>query len=112
MPSKPATICPRCQGIRRDGVCLKCGAKRGAEYDRSRANAQQRGYNSVWQRKSKVYLREHPLCAECQRRGRVTVATCVDHIVPHRGDRRLFWDEANWQGLCAPCHSIKTRAGR
>ncbi|MGN0150610.1 MAG: HNH endonuclease, partial [Clostridia bacterium] len=32
----------------------------------------------------------------------------VDHIVPHRGDERLMWDENNWQALCKPCHDNKT----
>jgi 5-methylcytosine-specific restriction endonuclease McrA len=37
----------------------------------------------------------------------------VDHIIPHRGDKRLFWHRANWQPLCAPCHnSIKQRQER
>lgn len=27
-----------------------------------------------------------------------------DHIKPHRGDERLFWDRANLQTLCKPCH--------
>ena len=41
----------------------------------------------------------------CQQQGRTTIATVVDHIKPHRGDRRLFWDSDNWQPLCAPHHS-------
>lgn len=32
------------------------------------------------------------------------MATVVDHIVPHRGDPVLFWDERNWQPLCKRCH--------
>jgi len=32
----------------------------------------------------------------------------VDHIVPHRGDRALFWDTSNWQPLCKPHHDAKT----
>lgn len=40
--------------------------------------------------------------------GKVTAATEVDHIVPHRGDERLFRDEKNLQSLCRPCHSRKT----
>jgi 5-methylcytosine-specific restriction protein A len=28
----------------------------------------------------------------------------ADHIVPHRGDPALFWDPANLQTLCKPCH--------
>ena len=41
--------------------------------------------------------------------GRYTRATDVDHIVPHRGDPALFWDEDNWQALCHRHHSVKTR---
>jgi hypothetical protein len=32
----------------------------------------------------------------------------VDHIVPHGGDQTLFWDAANHQTLCEPCHNRKT----
>ncbi len=53
-------------------------------------------------------MSEHPLCAECERAGRVVAGTEVDHIVPHRGDKRLFWDRSNWQTLCRACHSRKT----
>lgn len=24
----------------------------------------------------------------------------VDHIVPHKSDPLLFWDQGNWQGAC------------
>ena len=51
---------------------------------------------------------EHPLCAECLKNGVLTPATVVDHIVPHRGDHALFWDEQNWQPLCKDCHDRKT----
>ncbi|KAA9008363.1 HNH endonuclease [Histidinibacterium aquaticum] len=32
----------------------------------------------------------------------------VDHIIPHRGDTRLFYDRRNWQPLYNRCHSRKT----
>jgi 5-methylcytosine-specific restriction enzyme A len=49
----------------------------------------------------------------CQAAGRLAAATVVDHIVPHRGDPVLFWDEGNWQSQCKPCHDAKTaREGR
>ena len=41
----------------------------------------------------------------CAALGRTTAATVVDHIKPHRGDDRLFWDfDNNVQSLCKPCH--------
>lgn len=65
----------------------------------------QRGYGYRWQQYRKAYLARHPLCVMCQAKGCTVEATVVDHITPHRGDERLFWDEANHQALCAPCHS-------
>lgn len=32
----------------------------------------------------------------------------VDHIIPHKGDQSLFWDQMNWESLCARCHGLKT----
>jgi len=49
-----------------------------------------------------------PLCVMCAAEGRYTKATVVDHIKPHRGDRKLFWDRANWQPLCKAHHDKKT----
>ena len=67
-----------------------------------------RGYNRDWQRISKQYLASHPLCVKCMERGKYTKATVVDHITPHRGNKKLFWDPENWQALCKPCHDRKT----
>lgn len=52
------------------------------------------------------------LCQECQRQGRdtpVAGATAhVDHIIPHKGNEELFWDETNLETLCATCHNRKS----
>lgn len=63
-----------------------------------------------WEKERAAFLRAHPLCAECGRQGRTRAASQVDHIWPHRGDPGLFWDQGNWQSLCAACHSRKTAA--
>ena len=64
----------------------------------------ERGYGRRWQVERADFLRRHPLCRMHQKRGQVVAARVVDHIVPHRGDQRLFWDQTNWQSLCKPCH--------
>ena len=62
-------------------------------------------YNTQrWKRRREAFLQTHPLCVMCEAAGRATLATVVDHIKPHRGDPELFFDEANWQPLCKPCH--------
>ncbi len=78
-----------------------------------RATAQERGYGSRWQRARLTFLNEHPCCAECEREGKVTEATVVDHVIPHRGDQELFWaSDTNWQALCAHHHNSKTGKGK
>lgn len=76
-----------------------------------RGNSTKRGYTYQWQQARRVFLDKHPCCAECQRQGFVEVSTVVDHIEPHRGDQKLFWDESNWQALCKPHHDEKTGRG-
>lgn len=56
-----------------------------------------------WQKASKIFLMENPICVICGR-----PATDTDHIRPHKGDYNLFWDVSNWQPLCHECHARKT----
>jgi 5-methylcytosine-specific restriction endonuclease McrA len=55
----------------------------------------------------KLYLEQHPLCVECQRVGKITPATVVDHITPINTGGARF-DFNNLQGLCAHCHNKKS----
>ncbi len=61
-----------------------------------------------WKAARLAFLRAHPLCVDCGELGVIEAATDVDHITPHKGDRKLFWDRSNWQALCHRCHSRKT----
>ena len=45
-----------------------------------------------------------PLCERCLDRGKVTVATVANHRRPHKGDLELFFDQANLESACKPCH--------
>ena len=58
-------------------------------------SATARGYGSAWQKARKRFLALHPLCVECMKEGRYVAATDVDHIIPHRGNRELFWNMSN-----------------
>lgn len=69
------------------------------------SSSTQRGYGYKWQKKRAAFLAANPLCAKCSTDEHPVPATVLDHIKPHRGDDALFWDESNWQGLCAHCHS-------
>ena len=94
MPSKPGTHKPITRITERHG-------------DRDRAVIH-RLYGYKWQQARKAWLMAHPLCVHCQAQGIDELATEVDHIESHCGDRALFWNKGNWQSLCKPCHSRKT----
>ena len=86
---------------------LKPGQSDAAQH-MPRETAAQRGYDYRWQKVRAGWLRSHPLCVHCEAEGRVVAASEVDHIIPHKGDRALFWDNTNWQSLCHSHHSKKT----
>ena len=44
----------------------------------------------------------------CAAEDNTVAATVVDHIIPHKGNRKLFWDMNNWQPLCKFHHDQKT----
>ena len=99
MPVKPPTHRP--PGYRSD-------AQRKKDFDATRGTSTERGYNSRWRKARLTYLKKNPLCKHCEKEHRVTPATELDHIIPHKGDSKLFWDTSNWQGLCKQHHSRKT----
>ncbi len=111
MPRSPKRPCryPGCPNLCESGTY--CPEHSAESPDRQRGNAAARGYDAKWRRARKLFLQRHPLCANCLSQGALTPATVVDHIVPHRGDHRLFWDEQNWQPLCKACHDRKTGRG-
>jgi 5-methylcytosine-specific restriction endonuclease McrA len=65
-----------------------------------RPNARDRGYDRRWEAASARYRDRHPFCVGCEAIGVTRWAEVVDHIVPHRGNERLFWEPTNWQSLC------------
>jgi 5-methylcytosine-specific restriction protein A len=108
--TKPLSPCPQpgCHELTSGGRCDAHRREQYREQNANRPSPRQQGYDSNWERARRAWLFEHPLCVACHAEGRLTAATVVDHIVPHRGDRRLFWDRGNWQSLCKPCHDRKT----
>ena len=106
---------PGCHELTKDRFCEKHQKEydeatkvRHQAYDKKRGSSTARGYNYRWKKRRIVFLRKNPLCVECLANGIVKEAKHVDHIIPHKGDMKLFWDESNWQSLCAECHSRKT----
>jgi 5-methylcytosine-specific restriction enzyme A len=110
MPTAPMRPCtyPGCPSLTDSGRCETHKRQQRKAIDARRGTAAQRGYDSNWKAARDWYLRNHPLCVICQANGIITAAQVVDHIKPHKGDHKLFWDRDNWQALCESCHNSKT----
>ena len=67
-------------------------------------------YDWKWRKYSKQYRVENPLCVceECKERVVPLPSEVVDHIISHRGNIALFWDETNHQAMAKVCHDKKT----
>ena len=103
MPMKAPRLC-RCGKTVPSGARCTCqavvDAERKARFDTKRPNSSARGYSRAWEKARAAYLSKHPFCKRCGK-----PAALVDHVIAHKGDKGLFWDSANWQALCTPCHS-------
>ncbi|MDU2265242.1 HNH endonuclease signature motif containing protein [Clostridium celatum] len=105
-PMKPMKPCKYlgCPNLTEDKYCNE-----HKEFNvKERETATERGYDSKWRTARSRFLKVNPLCVRCKDEGRLVKATVVDHIKPHREDKKLFWDESNWQALCKRCHDKKT----
>ncbi|MFZ5678492.1 MAG: HNH endonuclease [Pseudomonadota bacterium] len=102
MPMKAPRICS-CGHKVAFGILCQCQQRRKAEADQRRPTAHQRGYDSKWQRESRMFLalpgNSHCSCG-CGR-----IANVVDHVIPHKGNKRLFWDRRNWAPMNSHCHN-------
>jgi 5-methylcytosine-specific restriction protein A len=66
----------------------------------------QRGYGWDHQKARARLLRDEPLCRECRKNNRTTIATIADHVRPlAEGGAR---DASNLQPLCKLCSDAKT----
>ena len=59
--------------------------------------------SAEWRKRRAIFLKKYPRCFICG-----APATIADHIIPHRGDLTLFYDDNNLQPMCQRCHSRKT----
>lgn len=118
MPSSAPRACriPGCAAYScSDDNCLNkrqaTHKPKGAEGANDRgALSRSSAYNSSrWRKVRLAQISKQPLCQRCLSFDLVTIATDVDHQVPHRGDKKLMWSASNLQSLCKSCHSWKTQ---
>ena len=110
MSINPPKACyePGCPNITHSTYCKTHTKKQSTVYDRLRGNSNKRGYTYRWSKERTAHLNRYPLCVECLKLDVIRTATEVDHIIPHKGDMKIFWNHRNWAGLCKTCHSQKT----
>ena len=79
----------------------------------------QRIMNSrAWKELRTGYLRDHPLCVECQRQGVIRAARCIHHVIPIESAKTdedawtLATNRTNLQALCFECHANIHRGER
>jgi 5-methylcytosine-specific restriction enzyme A len=112
---------PRCPAVVERGGD-RCPVHRRT-FEQRRRTSSERGYTSQWTTRAALFRQRYPFCgmrpgnrapvmSRCHEAGRLTVAEQVDHVVPHKGDPMLFWDEeTNWQSLCNECGGRKSGSG-
>jgi len=114
MPSTPMRPCstPGCSVLVEHGKCAEHVKQYRAQLDSRRDKSADWLYDTqAWRKGSKAFLKSHPLCQcnDCDEgRIRLRQSTVVDHTIPHKGDRGLFWDRSNWKAMAKPCHDRKT----
>jgi len=66
--------------------------------------AQKQYKTKRWQKIRAQQLARQPYCQCPHHVGKKIQADTVDHIDPHKGDSRKFWNTANLQSLTRRCH--------
>jgi len=112
MPTRPKKGCAKagCPKVIPGGVRF-CPAHQEEFRLRKNEDARRRQNNrglktssAAWKRIRTHQLALHPLCVHCEKEGKITAASHVDHISGNSHDN----SSSNLQSLCASCHSKKT----
>ncbi len=108
MNKKPLKPCnyPTCPKLTQGRYCEDHVYTR----DKPARNARKMGYDKNWEKARIAHLQQHPLCVYCLQKNppEYTVATVVDHSIPHKGSYKIFWDKTKWVSSCTTCHNRKT----
>ena len=68
-------------------------------------------HSTAWRKVRALFINEHPLCYNCEKKGIIKIAKVVDHIKPIlKGGEALSF--SNLQSLCHKCHNVKSAKQR
>ena len=106
MPYKPEQVCawPGCPKTTHSRFCEEHKQMQSQAYERCiRRPETRKAYGSAWTRIRNEYVKTHPFCEECFKRGHMTLVDEVHHIVPvARGGTH---NAENLMSLCKSCHT-------
>lgn len=71
-----------------------------------RNGARARGYDGRWDKAAATFKAHRPWCLGCEAIGKRTRTELIDHVEPHKGDQRKFWNTALWQASCRWHHDV------
>jgi 5-methylcytosine-specific restriction protein A len=108
--NKPLKACATagCANVTTSGrFCDDCDQeyRRGVDRERVRDGFYQ---SAAWIAFRQAFLARHRLCVKCLNRGRRTLATVVNHILPRREFPDLQLIASNCEPLCKSCHDRHT----
>ncbi|WP_200956644.1 hypothetical protein [Rhizobium sp. Root1204] len=90
-----------------------------------RETAAERGYGHRWQKGRAAFLAlpENQFCERCKELGILNIGhlrldgspqtnpkrmhLVVNHRIPHKSNKQLFWDRLNWEVACPDHHDIR-----
>lgn len=99
---------PGCGVLVRDGSA-RCDKHKHAAWAKKPTPTKRITGRKLQAMRADLFTRQ-PLCAECERQGRVSRATQRDHIKPLSDGGAD--DQTNEQGLCEACHDEKSERER
>lgn len=106
LPRKPKRPCsyPGCPNLTYGRFCEKHQREENKRYEKYDRNpAVRRRYGRVWKRVRDAYVKEHPFCEECFKKGIMVPVEEVHHIKPlSEGGNH---NKSNLISLCKSCHA-------
>lgn len=106
MPRKPLRPCSQagCPNLTDKQYCDKHAANARKQYDKyQRSPNVNKTYGRAWKRIRDNYVKEHPLCELCEKKGVFVEAEEVHHIIPvSQGGTHA---RENLKSLCKSCHT-------
>jgi 5-methylcytosine-specific restriction protein A len=69
-------------------------------------------HTPLWRQLTAQVKLEQPLCVMCAVNDIDTPTKEIDHIIPTRVNKALWFERSNLQGLCKSCHSTKSMRDR